>query len=343
MDAGRRLAASMPKAAWLGRVYRRKGRERLRAGLLPVEFGGHAADDPGEALGSNNFASEDEDVTVSATWGALTHAGVVRSHNQDAVVCVPPVFAVADGMGGHAAGDVASQIAARHLSSFAGAAGIDGETVTAACRAANAEILHRGRTEPELAGMGTTVAGVALSRTPAGQAVLVFNAGDSRVYCFENGRLTQVSEDHSLVAEMVAAEQISPAEALEHPQRNVVTRALGVEDELVVDTWLFDVSGPQRFLVCSDGLTNEVSDDEIALALERTAEPRRCAEQLLDLALARGARDNVSVIVLDLVPGEQIRNEPVSSLDAETTPRTDLARAVPGALIDSVPGFRTSA
>lgn len=287
-------------------------------------------------------------MTIAAKWAAVTHAGAVREQNQDAIVDVPPVFAVADGMGGHAAGDVASQIAVRHLSAFAGAAAIDSESAIAACRAANAEILQRSRNDTALAGMGTTVAGVALSRTADGDRVLVFNAGDSRIYRSTGGRLVQVSEDHSVVAELIASHAISEAEAREHPQRNIVTRVLGVEDDVYIDTWVFDATPDnQRFLICSDGLTNELTDDEIREVLRGDQTPDTCASALLAAALAHGARDNVSVVIVDVWS----TNEAITSLDAETAPRSALlappavaeAAEVPPAaragLITDVPQF----
>ena len=276
---------------------------------------------------------------MSAQWACLTHVGAVRAQNQDAVVGQPPIFAVADGMGGHAAGDIASQITVRHLAAFAGASAVDVDSPLAACRAANAEILFRSRTEPDLAGMGTTVAGIALSRTGTGEALLVFNAGDSRVYVANRSGLVQITTDHSLVAEMVAAEEITEAQARAHPQRNVVTRGLGLGDEVVIDTWLLESDlGQQRFLVCSDGLTNEVEDGELEALLQAPTTVEACAAKLLELALARGARDNVSLIVLDV-------NRPETGsawVDGDTLPREqatadDSAAAFP--LISGVPPF----
>ena len=279
-------------------------------------------------------------MTMTIRWASLTHAGAVRKQNQDALVDEPPVFAVADGMGGHAAGDIASQIAVRHLNAFAGAAAVDVESAMAALRSANAEILYRSRNEPELAGMGTTVAGVALSRNPDGDAVLVFNAGDSRVYLARQSGLVQISADHSVVAELVAAEEITEAEARVHPQRNVVTRGLGLEDDVHIDTWLM---GPddtsRRFLICSDGLTNEIEDSELLRVLSADQAPEAIAEELLELALGRGARDNVSIVVLDV----DAQRSQFKASDGDTLRRSQVVAAAqpepaPG-LIAGVPTF----
>ena len=286
-------------------------------------------------------------MSMTAQWACLTHVGAVREQNQDAVVGQPPIFAVADGMGGHAAGDIASQIAVRHLGAFTGSAAVDMESTLAACRAANAEILFRSRSEPELAGMGTTVAGVALSRTTQGDAALVFNVGDSRVYLATEAGLVQISTDHSLVAELVAAEEITEAEARVHPQRNVVTRGLGLEDDVTIDTWVLQASDVhRRFLICSDGLTNEIDDEQLSSLLLKDCSPTQCAEDLLALALERGARDNVSVVVLDLEP----RNGEPGWVDGDTLPREMLPpRTLPppepvpatetASLISAVPTF----
>jgi serine/threonine protein phosphatase PrpC len=287
-------------------------------------------------------------MTTTATWGALTHRGTVRSHNQDAFVANYPIFAVADGMGGHAAGDIASQIAVEHVGAFAGAAGVDAESMVAACHAANAEIRQRARAEHLLEGMGTTIAGLAFSRGPDGDGVLVFNAGDSRVYLSAGGVLAQISEDHSVVAEMVAAKELSEADARRHPQRNVVTRALGVADEIEVDTWLIPTPEQgHRFLICSDGLTNEIEDAELAHLLKHTVDPDACARLLLDLALKRGARDNVTVIVVDVRRQQAFID--AGSMDADTMPRLSDVAPAPRpasdehALIHEVPDFGTPA
>lgn len=284
-------------------------------------------------------------MTITARWAGLTHAGSVRTLNQDAIVDVSPVFAVADGMGGHAAGEVASQIAARHLSAFAGAVAIDSESAVAACRAANAEILRRSRAQEELAGMGTTIAGVALSRTPGGDGILVFNAGDSRVYRSSSSGLVQITEDHSVVAELVAAHEISEAQAKVHPERNVVTRVLGIVDDIVIDTWLIEAGREdQRYLICSDGLTNELTDEVIQQLLVGEHDPDVCAQSLMGAALAAGARDNVSVVIVDV----RASADEETSLDAPTAPRAllfppragdDTSPPEGAALISDVPDF----
>jgi protein phosphatase len=148
--------------------------------------------------------------------------------------------------------------------------------------------------------MGTTLAGIAFSRDAAGDAVVAFNVGDSRVYRSSQGALAQVSSDHSVVAELVHAGAISAAAAERHPDRNIVTRALGLEGSVDVDSWTLPAQPGDAYLVCSDGLTNEVPDAELAEVLATVDDPTSCAERLLELAFRRGAHDNVSAVVVRL-------------------------------------------
>ena len=191
-------------------------------------------------------------------WGAATDVGAVRDHNEDAVLADPPVFAVADGMGGHAAGEVASALALEQLSALRGRAELGDEDVRAAIGAANEAILSWSAEHPETAGMGTTVTGACLAGADGAPHWLVFNVGDSRVYRFADGILSQVTTDHSEVQELVDAGQLTADQAEHYIRRNVVTRSLGSEPAPAADIFPLQVGAGESFLICSDGLTNEV-------------------------------------------------------------------------------------
>ena len=234
-------------------------------------------------------------MTISVT--GRTETGHVRQHNEDSLIASSPIFAVADGMGGHTRGDLASQAMVHQLShSIRPGQPTTPEAVFTAITAANSFI----KSWAEQSGIaGTTVAGLALV-TLSSQADchwMAFNIGDSRVYLWDNNLLRQVTVDHSAVQELIDAGSITPFEALSHPERNVVTRAVGVETDADPDVWLLPASEHQVFLICSDGLTREVSPEQIADVL-RTGAPD-VADRLMQLALDAGAHDNVTVLVVD--------------------------------------------
>jgi protein phosphatase len=210
------------------------------------------------------------------------------------------LFAVADGMGGHRGGEVASDIAAGHFRIQEAVATI--EELTEAVSEANALIRARAAIDPSLNGMGTTM--VALARIPSDDVELQLgaaNVGDSRMYRLQDGELEQLTQDHSLVAELARAGQITEKDAAKHPQRNVLTRALGVDDSVAVDSWVFAGEIGQRYLLCSDGLINEVSDQEIGAVMRNVEEPAEVATKLVDMANWSGGRDNTTVLVVDVV------------------------------------------
>ena len=237
---------------------------------------------------------------TSLRSGAATDTGQVRANNQDAVLIAEPVFAVADGMGGHAAGEIASQVAVESLQESQ-VTSLD--SLVEAVREANRSVWQRASDDPELHGMGTTLCAIALvpDEAGAGEQVVVVNVGDSRVYQLHDGELTQLTDDHSLVEDLVREGRLSPQEARTHPQRNILTRVLGNDADVEVDSWLVDPHRGDRFLLCSDGLFNEVDDDKIASVLRRLADPDDAAHELVTLAIQGGGRDNVSVVVVDVV------------------------------------------
>jgi PPM family protein phosphatase len=252
-------------------------------------------------------------------FGAATDAGLVRERNEDRVLAEPRVFAVADGMGGHAAGDVASSLAVARLRDLAGRDDLRPEDVRAALDSANAEILASMAECGERTGMATTVAGLGMVRVGGVEHWVVFNVGDSRVYRFADGALSQVSVDHSEVEERVAAGRLTREEARWHPLRHVVTRSLGTEPGPVADLWVFPPAPGERFLLCSDGLPLELDDVEIRQVLVEVATPQQAADQLVARALLAGGRDNVTVVVVDVVAAGGD-----SDVDVMTVPRARL-------------------
>ncbi|WP_424184024.1 PP2C family protein-serine/threonine phosphatase [Actinokineospora sp. G85] len=233
--------------------------------------------------------------------GAATDVGAVRAANEDAFLVTGSVFAVADGMGGHAAGDVASAMAVEGLR------GLDAEVVRrpddvrARLVRVNADIVAASVREPAQAGMGTTVTGICLVDFAGSAHWVVFNIGDSRVYRYAEGALSQLTTDHSEVAELMAAGELTPEQAAVDVRRNVVTRALGSHVAPEPDLLVIPPSEGDRFLLCSDGLTGEVSDGVIAEVLAGVADPQEAAERLVADAVAAGGRDNVTVVVVDHV------------------------------------------
>lgn len=243
-----------------------------------------------------------KDAVVTLSWGVATDTGHKRAHNEDSLVAAGTIFAVADGMGGHAAGDVASHAVVTRLAELAGTGVIDPVAIVSALRSATVDISH-AIDEREL-GVGTTVTGAAMTNHGGHPYWVVFNVGDSRLYLFEHKVLTQITVDHSVVQELVAAGLITSVDAESHPDSNVVTRAVGFNSEPVPDFWLVPVTAGSRILVCSDGLTREVSELRLRLHLAARLSARETALALVDAALAEGGRDNVTAIVIDVVSAE---------------------------------------
>jgi PPM family protein phosphatase len=234
-------------------------------------------------------------------WGGATHVGRVRSTNDDNYMARDDVglWAVADGMGGHRGGDVASAIACEALGrSFADHTVVG---LIEAIEQANQAVYETAAGDPELTGMGTTMVALAVVDEEGDEVLVVANVGDSRVYRYSVGELEQLTDDHSLVADLVREGTLSPEEAAVHPQRNIVTRALGVNDRVPVDTLTADPVAGDRYVLCSDGLFNEVTEPGIAAVLHRVGDPREAADELVRLAVEGGGRDNVTVVVVDVV------------------------------------------
>lgn len=230
--------------------------------------------------------------------GFRSEVGQVRAVNQDNGFAGRRLFAVADGMGGHAAGEVAARVAVETLQEVPITSS---DELLARVYAANEAIFARSYSESGMRGMGTTLCTVALVTHEGAERLFVTNVGDSRVYVLQDGQLRQITRDHSFVEDLVDAGEITHEEARTHPNRNIVTRALGIEPYVEVDSWeLYPFTG-DRYLLCSDGLYNEVDDRHLAEALRTIENPQECADVLVRLANEGGGRDNITVLVVDVV------------------------------------------
>jgi PPM family protein phosphatase len=256
---------------------------------------------------------------MSVQWGSATDPGRVRAINEDSYLVAPSVFVVADGMGGHAAGEVASAMAVGEFRALAERSELLTEEIVEAIARANQQILESGRRHDTRTGMGTTLAGVGIVRAGGSSHWAVFNVGDSRVYHYVHGKLHQISVDHSEVQELISAGYITPEEAKIHPDRNVVTRSLGTDPAPVPDVWVFPPVAGERFLVCSDGLSRELDDAEIENILHREPVAQQAASALVACAVEAGGRDNITVLVIDFAgsPTDGLRH----AIDEDTAPR----------------------
>ncbi|MBO1751207.1 Stp1/IreP family PP2C-type Ser/Thr phosphatase [Actinotalea sp. BY-33] len=247
-------------------------------------------------------------MTIALRYAARSDVGLVRANNQDSAYAGPHLLVVADGMGGHAGGDVASSVAVAHLAPLDDEAhGPDDalDELGKAISTAHDELLQRAEENPELAGLGTTV--TALLRT--GNKLAMAHIGDSRAYLLREGELTQVTTDHSFVQHLVNTGKITPEEAEHHPQRSVLLRVLGDFDmEIVPDLSVREARAGDRWMLCSDGLSGVVSNDTLAETLRGVADVDACADTLVELALRGGAPDNVTLVVGDVVEVDAMRD-----------------------------------
>lgn len=235
---------------------------------------------------------------MRTTWGSATDRGRVRALNEDSLLAHPPVFLVADGMGGHEAGDVASRLAVEEFARLAGLSVVDPADLHACFRRA----AQRIRAAFERREGGTTVAGVAFGETDGVAHWLVFNVGDSRVYRWADGGLSQLTVDHSVVQELVDSGSLTRAAAEHHPERHVLTRALGTGADPEPDYWMLPARPGDRLLVCSDGVTGELAPAQLADVLARTPGAGAAAAELVRRAVEAGGRDNATAVVVDAEP-----------------------------------------
>jgi PPM family protein phosphatase len=259
-----------------------------------------------------------------ARTAVATHPGRKRRLNEDAFVCEPPLFAIADGMGGARAGEVASGLAAAALQEN-DVNGTGSERVVALMQAANRSVYERSSRDADVAGMGTTMT-VAL--VEAG-GITFGHVGDSRAYVLRDGEIEQLTDDHSLVAELVRGGKLSAEEAEHHPQRSVITRALGTDPDVDVDTFTVEGRRGDVFVLCSDGLTDMVADDEIGAVLsERRESLEDAADELVRRANKAGGQDNITVVAFELTDEPDEPDEPDERTLEQTVEQTAPAPAV---------------
>ncbi len=238
---------------------------------------------------------------IRSVAGACTHVGQIRQGNEDAFVAIEGLYVVADGMGGHSAGEVASAIAVKTLEEIHSSMNpglITPETVAEAISTANTAIFLESLDDSEKAGMGTTLTALIVT-DPATHQIVIANIGDSRTYLWRGGLFRQITVDHSHVQTLVERGAISAVEARTHYQRNIVLRALGIDTNIDIDLFPLEALDGDRFILCSDGLVDEIDDPEIENEVRVTSHPQQLAENLVSLANAHGGRDNITVVVVD--------------------------------------------
>lgn len=245
------------------------------------------------------------DHKIRLNWAAVTDVGRKRKANEDSFVAQAPLFAVADGMGGHLAGDRASDAVVTRLADIRGDF-VEPRAIERALHKATEDIEEVSAGSS--IGVGTTLTGAALTIQDGHPYFLIFNIGDSRVYRFERNEFVQVTVDHSLVQELVDLGEITPEQAIDHPEGNVITRAVGFQSRPIPDYWLLPLAPGLRIVMCSDGLTGELRDERIRMHVAAGLSVAETASALVDAALAEGARDNVTVVIVEVVesPDEQV-------------------------------------
>jgi PPM family protein phosphatase len=258
-------------------------------------------------------------MTVGRATG-LSHPGRRRRRNEDSWVCDPPIFAIADGMGGAQGGEIASKLAAAALGVDADGTGKD--RVEALVQEANRRVHDRAAEDSSVSGMGTTIT-IALVED---EAVTIGHVGDSRAYLIRDEDLEQLTDDHTLVAELVRSGKLSPEEAEGHPQRSVITRALGTDPDVDVDTFSVEARPGDLFMLCSDGLTSMVGDETILdVVSRRRGDLDATAKELVENANRRGGEDNITVVFFEIVdedaavPEETAQMEALEQQDDEDT------------------------
>ena len=253
-------------------------------------------------------------------WAGKSHVGKVRTGNEDQFVAGAPVFLVADGMGGHDRGDIAAGIVADSFAALVGSPDVDIDMVERALGDAQRSVRRLARRLPTEHDMGTTlVALIYLGAAPHARWLMV-NVGDSRAYRLVEGELEQISVDHSLVQEMVAAGSITASEARTHRDRNIVTRAVGIEEGVIADFTYLDIVPGERFLLTSDGVHGELTDEQIRVLLTRSPDPQSAVDGLVEAVLRGNARDNLTVVVVDSLVDEEDAAVDAARAEDDTSP-----------------------
>ena len=241
---------------------------------------------------------------VSSYYGSRTEVGHVREHNEDSLTVLPPLFAVADGMGGHEAGEVASEITINTLNDLAPTSA-DAEALERAVVAANLNVIKAPSQGIGREGMGTTLTAAILEK----ERLIIAQVGDSRAYLLHNGSLQQITRDHSLMADMIEAGQLTEAEARVHPNRSVITRAIGSDPHMQPDLYELNVETGDRLLLCSDGICGMIEDSEIVSIMRGAPSAQACADQLVEAALNAGGFDNATAVVVDVEGFKAVREK----------------------------------
>ncbi len=268
----------------------------------------------------------------------MTDTGRQRRDNEDSMFARAPVFVVADGMGGAQAGEVASRMAVDAFEHELPDSGSPEERLAERIREANRQIYDVSRSHKEHEGMGTTVTAAYVDDTD----LAIAHVGDSRAYLFRDGELTRLTQDHSLVEELVRRGKLTEEQAAEHPQRSVITRALGPEATVEVDTWSYPVRDGDVLLLCSDGLTSMINQQQIAEILATSSDLAQAGDRLIRAANEAGGRDNITVILFRLedVGGPAGADDStVVGVPAVTSPRTSAATAP---VVTSIPSPTTT-
>lgn len=266
--------------------------------------------DPGSTMDFEPITDDliDTDATFDAgtssmlMWGARSDVGCVRSHNEDSYLAASPLFCVCDGMGGHAAGEVASAIAVETIAKTAPKSA-DAAQLAASIEAANAAIIEAAVNGVGRPGMGCTATAAYIE----GTTLAIAHVGDSRAYLLHEGTLIRVTRDHSYVEELVDAGEITADEARTHPNRSVITRALGSDPAMYADHFTLNVEEGDRLILCSDGMSGMVPDGEIERIAQQSSTAQICTDNLVDAALAAGGGDNVTVVVVDITDDGRVR------------------------------------
>ncbi len=255
--------------------------------------------------------------------GSATHPGLRRALNEDSYLASAPVFVVADGMGGHEAGERASAVVIEEFALYLGRTSLELDDVRVALERAREGVEHLSTSGNGRA--GTTLSGVVIASVDGMGYWLALNIGDSRTYRLAGGELEQITVDHSVVQELIESGELTPEEASSDRRRNIITRAIGASSTGDADYWLFPAELGDRMLVCSDGLTSELADARIREILSSEPDPQRAADSLVAEALNAGGRDNITVVIADAVsvasrPGTLLETDE-TDIDQNTRPR----------------------
>jgi len=252
-------------------------------------------------------------LTTQLRWGATSDIGLVREINEDSKLLAPPIFAVADGMGGHSAGDVASGIAVESLTKT----GVtEAGALPEAVREANRAIFERASGDETLTGMGTTI----IAMFAEDDSAQIVHVGDCRGYLLRGDHLSRLTQDHTVVERLVQEGRILPEDADRHPQRSYLERALGIEPEVEVEVKAIDTAPGDRYMLCSDGLFGMIDDEQILTILRSEQDPQQATDRLCREAVQAGGRDNVTVIVVDYPQGSTASRASAKPSEASASP-----------------------